>query len=286
MSTSGRKRHRAFAAAAAVEERNSGFSTSTEIKCCPYPGCVKSQPDSMPERKFCGRWHRDLYMSNLANSRSASRTPSPGQELLAISSVAADVRQAEGNNLKCMLPECTRGASRDPNTGQHFDFCRKKHMLEMVERLTKVWSLQGRLCRLENCFNHVHVEDDGQCHEYCGVTHAKLAAARRGALVRPEEASAAASASNLGTIENRSLADHPVDGNVHDESDERRSKNLGQQVFIRNREARSSTIRFGSKESSWSALHVSVDMIDTHTPVGINFEVCPLQLYLPVNGES
>lgn len=229
MSTSGRKRHRALAAAA-IDERMSRLSTNR----CRYLGC-QSQSDSGPERSFCGQWHRDLHMSNLANMWRALSTPSQGPELLAISSVAA-AQRADGNNPKCMLPECTKRASLDPNTGQLFDFCRMKHMLEMVERLTKVWSLQGKLCRLDDCYKHVHVEDNGECQEYCGRTHAKLAAARRGALVWP------AAAPNLEAIENMSFA---YDRVHRDESDEQRSQTSSEQVFIMNREAQITTILFG-----------------------------------------
>lgn len=132
---------------------------------------------------------------------------------------------AKGSAPKCMLPTCRERARRGPSTGEHFDFCGKKHMLEMVEKLTKAWTQEGRICGLEECCRHVYAKEDGKCHDYCGMEHATLAAARRGATMVTE--AAATALLNPKPMEKKRSADkvdtdHNVDDNVYIENDRQR----------------------------------------------------------------
>lgn len=95
----------------------------------------------------------------------------------------------------------------------------------MVEKLTKAWTQEGRICGLEECCRHVYAKEDGKCHDYCGMEHATLAAARRGATMVTE--AAATALLNPKPMEKKRSADkvdtdHNVDDNVYIENDRQR----------------------------------------------------------------
>lgn len=98
----------------------------------------------------------------------------------------------------CMLPRCNLPVRViDSITEESYDFCKQGHVEEYIQVVSERWDLEGRVCKLDGCKNHVRVEETSKkIRDHCCRGHGCEAAAARGTLAAAEkrklEAAAAA----------------------------------------------------------------------------------------------
>ncbi|KAG6551719.1 hypothetical protein Mapa_006808 [Marchantia paleacea] len=142
-----------------------GYSRSTRGQVCAYQNCDRPRWEKSAGvfHQFCGRMHYNFHM----------------EELHGIQDNCAARDHGFGRDMRCRLAGCDKQVYVDLDCRIH-DFCGRSHMLEYITRSTREYYKLGRICKIQNCYRLAYVEDN-KVHDYCGLRHAKLAAAAKGA---------------------------------------------------------------------------------------------------------